>query len=385
MALDVAADVNVPSYDLATQDRAAPIDSASGDVLPLDAGCTSACVVGAKQCGTGGGVQTCVLNGPCTSWSSETACPSPNLCRPGGACTPPADVTSPSVLSVSPSIDASGVKADQPIVITFSEPMSQGATQAAYQSADLPASSVSFLWNSDSTTLTLKPKAPLEYAMGEAGTDFARAPQAKRYVFQVGPMATDIAGNALALFSSSFTTLRRVGMEFRGPIGMDGAVDSQGLVDASSGFINIGDGVNDEQKKGFFSFDIRALPVEISAIESAIMRIYHSTGTGTSASLGNLTVEHVTYTSLVPILFSSPSLAKLNTFPLVPTDTYGETLVTDAFRKDVELRASQASRSQYRLAFDTPTDSDKVADYVTLRGAQRANTPPVLKTTFLVR
>jgi uncharacterized protein YceK len=61
--------------------------------------------------------------------------------------TPPApgsDTTSPTVVSISPPNGAKGVKDDENIIITFSEKMDKAATQAAYQSADLPASEVTF-------------------------------------------------------------------------------------------------------------------------------------------------------------------------------------------------------------------------------------------------
>lgn len=39
--------------------------------------CPTACTVGAKQCGPGGGVQECVVTNGCTGWAPETACQAP--------------------------------------------------------------------------------------------------------------------------------------------------------------------------------------------------------------------------------------------------------------------------------------------------------------------
>jgi hypothetical protein len=61
------------------------------------------CTVGNKQCGSGGGLQTCVTSGACTAWSGEsscgqygcsgtackTSCTSSNDCSAGSVCRPP--------------------------------------------------------------------------------------------------------------------------------------------------------------------------------------------------------------------------------------------------------------------------------------------------------
>jgi hypothetical protein len=46
--------------------------------------CANACAAGASQCGPGGGVQTCVMGAACTSWSSEIACQAPKACQASG-------------------------------------------------------------------------------------------------------------------------------------------------------------------------------------------------------------------------------------------------------------------------------------------------------------
>jgi hypothetical protein len=60
------------------------------DVLPADASappdaCVSDCTAGARRCGAGGGLQTCVTTNGCTAWSAEVACMAPMTCQGSGA------------------------------------------------------------------------------------------------------------------------------------------------------------------------------------------------------------------------------------------------------------------------------------------------------------
>jgi hypothetical protein len=113
------------------------------------------------------------------------------------------DTTAPTVVSVDPPDGATGIRNDANLVISFSERMDRTATEAAYQSAGLPTSAVAFSWNTDSTVMTVNPNAPLEYAEGDTPTTAAR-----QYAFRLSSEAKDASGNALAAFSSSFSTLK---------------------------------------------------------------------------------------------------------------------------------------------------------------------------------
>jgi Bacterial Ig-like domain len=72
----------------------------------------------------------------------------------------PAVAEAPSVLRVSPSDGALGVARDGLIVVTFNHPMDAVATEAAYESSDLPATALDFSWDETGTTLTLHPTRP---------------------------------------------------------------------------------------------------------------------------------------------------------------------------------------------------------------------------------
>lgn len=75
--------------------------------------------------------------------SSTTPAPTPTPTTPTTP-TPEPDTTPPTVVSISPANGATAIESDANIIITFSEGMDQAATEAAYQSADLPTSEVSF-------------------------------------------------------------------------------------------------------------------------------------------------------------------------------------------------------------------------------------------------
>ena len=106
----------------------------------------------------------------------------------------------PTVVSVSPADGSIGVTADAKIIVTFSKPMDQAATQAAYQSADLPSTGVTFDWNAAATEMTVKPNAPLIYATGSD----PNAVVAKAYAFRLTSTAKDKTGNALVEVNSSW-------------------------------------------------------------------------------------------------------------------------------------------------------------------------------------
>lgn len=101
------------------------------------------------------------------------------------------DLVPPEVTAISPSDGATNVPDTTTIKLSFSEPMNQGKTEAAF-SAD-PVISCSFSWNSEATELTCDPVTDL--LSGET------------YTISLGTGAQDLAGNTLdTAYSKSFTT-----------------------------------------------------------------------------------------------------------------------------------------------------------------------------------
>ncbi|HEY3255080.1 MAG TPA: Ig-like domain-containing protein [Polyangiaceae bacterium] len=118
------------------------------------------------------------------------------------------DTTAPTIVSISPTNNATGVKSNASITITFSEVMNSAAATQAMQVGGFTASDLNTSWDAAGKVLTVTPKTGgFAYANGStpAGTP------ATKYTVTVGTGATDLAGNPLAsVFSSSFTTLRHI-------------------------------------------------------------------------------------------------------------------------------------------------------------------------------
>jgi hypothetical protein len=111
----------------------------------------------------------------------------------------------PTIVDSMPANQASGVRSDQKIVVVFSEPMNQSATQAAFDKQSLPAGS--FSWSLDSKTMTYTPSSPLAYATGTAPS----TTQAKLYSYQLTTNARSAAGVPLtAPQTIGFTTARQI-------------------------------------------------------------------------------------------------------------------------------------------------------------------------------
>jgi hypothetical protein len=64
-------------------------DTLTADLAPDLPSCPSACTEGAKRCGPGGGLQTCVAAAGCPTWGAETTCGNNAICggsEPAAAC-----------------------------------------------------------------------------------------------------------------------------------------------------------------------------------------------------------------------------------------------------------------------------------------------------------
>ena len=116
------------------------------------------------------------------------------------------DTDPPSIVSVYPADGATGIRSDENIVITFSEPMDHASTEAAFATSSRDLRPATFSWNASSTVLTANPIALLVYAEGPDATIAART-----YTASLEGTAEDESGNSLADdFEWTFQTLRRI-------------------------------------------------------------------------------------------------------------------------------------------------------------------------------
>jgi Bacterial Ig-like domain len=279
---------------------------------------------------------------------------------------PPAVAERPAILSVSPKNGAVGVASDANIVIVFSEPMDHAVTEAAYQSESLPSGSVSFLWNDDSTELTVVPDAPLAYP---TGSDPAEV-EARRVSFFVSSSAADAEGRRLAEpYESSFSLLRQIELSLlavqdRDLSGSFRSNDSYGGGACARGQINmcVGDqrvnGEN-EQYKGFISFELVDVPVEAQGLSAMLSMQITAMSGNPFGGLGGLVLEHASFDVIDIDAFEEDALDEIGL--IADAGRAGATVSADvsaAFSADRLERAL----SQYRLRFEDATDGDATAD-----------------------
>ncbi len=169
------------------------------------------------------------------------------------------DTTPPTVASVDPPNGATGVRKDKVITVTFSKPMNQIATQAAYQSADLPSSAVTFTWSADGKIMTIKPNALLQYKETADPND-----QAKTYSLIITNTATDVVGNKLNQTGLNFSTLKQVkssnlirALQF--------SLDSSGTDILDCYVVCVGDSSKNNEFRGFFVFNLTQGPADLNS------------------------------------------------------------------------------------------------------------------------
>jgi hypothetical protein len=280
-----------------------------------------------------------------------------------------ADTTPPTVVSIDPPDGATGVRDDQSIVLTFSEKMDQLSAQAAYQSGDLPASEVTFNWNTEGTQLTVKANDFLEYAAGEDPSI-----EAKTYALSVTSTAKDVAGNSLTPFSSSFSTLKVIVTSIYATAGLDGDCYGSTGCDLARATFAVGDlatAPTDSGFRGFVSFDLRTLPTGVVADEARLIIykafINFNSGGPDPYPLGDMLLENVNYgNSLTGEDYNTPVIVGLGIFDSgsEPATGYLGSDVTSALNDDLDNRTARGNRSQYRFRFPIENNDNNASDYV---------------------
>lgn len=199
-----------------------------------------------------------------------------------------ADLIGPTVVSVSPPSNASGVAHEVPLVVQFSEPMNQDSVESALSISGGVSEDLRLVWNADATTLTVSPTTGWAYA---SGTD-PDLSSAQTYTVVLTTATSDLAGNELATdWSSTFSTLRQITETLR-PTTMlryDSYQRTARECPTTESF-DVGFLVTSSatvHKRGLFGFDGSILPSDVAEIESVVLTVrqlgstagYYSTGT----------------------------------------------------------------------------------------------------------
>ena len=271
----------------------------------------------------------------------------------------------PTVLEVLPENGATGVLADQALVFRFGTPMDKAATQAAYQSADIPAGAVTFQWNDAGDELTITPNSPLDYAEGDDLDDT----DAHAYTFTLTSAAESEDGLPLAEdLTFTFTTMRRVSLTLERDGDLSGRV--RDLAGASSGLstYTVGDNPSNDPSRGFLTFDVSQLPGTLELEEASLHAEFSSVLGNPFGGFGAVLLYLVSFDTFDDPLFDTPTIGS-------HTGLFG-TMNDDIVDRDVTAMTDTAlgdpdgfgGRVQFSLRWaPTETDGDGQTDAVTVR------------------
>ena len=210
----------------------------------------------------------------------------------------------PTVVETIPVDGALGVEGDASLVVRFSEPMDMASVQAAYQSADIPAGTVTFEWNDAGDELTIIPNEPLPYAYGSNPMTVT----ANAFAYTITTVAESADGVALeAPVDVEFSTLRRIAQHFERLEEWSGSLRDDGVVGVQP---YLGDYTLDEHTRRYLlTFDLVNVPfAAIHSFEQAQMSASWSSELGDPwVSMGGVLYRHVSYGGLVPESFDGPT------------------------------------------------------------------------------
>ncbi len=269
------------------------------------------------------------------------------------------------VVASVPEDGAVGVLPDTAFVITFSAAMDRSSVEAAYNSADVPASGARFSWSAGDTVLSVQPERALR---AESGVDPAGV-AALEYAFEISSLAEDRTGRHLAATRVSFHVARSItqniaAVQDRNLTGNWRADGNYGVADCErvDTTVCVGDSISagEPTYKGFMTFDLRALPAALVAIHAAELGCVVSFMFGTPFDdLGTLRIEPVSFETIGDAAFNGTTVA-------APANVSVQAAVGDSLSADVLAAVSAdwsaGAASQFRLTFATGSDQDGVAD-----------------------
>jgi hypothetical protein len=282
---------------------------------------------------------------------------------------PPAEEP-PHIVATSPQNGETGVLDDTDIIVTFSEPMDNAATEAAYSSQDLPPDQVTLSWKENSTKLLIHPTEPLVYADVD-GLDG----DAKHYAFTIGGTATDVAGNPLGDDRNYvFTTMRHItatleisskqyGIDLYHPT--DGSADTNDNPCVSGGAsLHAGDTAENAAVAFVAAFDLRLIPGAIEWASARLRGTFTPTERDPFARLGDLFAYNIVG-ELSSFDWDTPLVEDLGAAATYSSIGKFNVNVLGALKREYEYRDERRFAVQFR--FEDPTDDDDDASFIRLR------------------
>lgn len=309
------------------------------------------------------------------------------------------DVQPPTVASSTPASSATGAPRATTIAVTFSEAVDKVAAQAAFAITSPagynPADGGLFTWSLDGLTMTYDPPADLPYG--------------QLVQWRLTTTVRDLAGNYMAApLNRSFTVIRTGTATLLGVAGLDGYLASNVASYVWASPLYAGDGAANQHFRGFVSFDLGGVPASATAITAATLYAYQYTVAGNPyAALGSLRAESVDYGTSLD--FTDLNRAALQWFgrqctisctPICralcltgwwddvytlstsSTVGYKSVDVTGKVERDRAARTTRGNRSQFRLQFETDTDSNAAAANAGFYSAESASNRPYLYVTY---
>jgi hypothetical protein len=257
------------------------------------------------------------------------------------------DNVGPVLSSSLPAHQAIGAATNNAIALTFSEPMDQAATQAAF-SVTLPAGVTgTFSWSGN--TMTFQPT-----------NQFQCTADGVTVRWTLSTAAQDVAGNNVAAaVTREFRVIRCIAEFFYPETGLDGQVTSANAVSTNGTTFRVGDFANGTFARGFVSFDFSSIPSNAQILGAWTQMDF--TRIGDESQLGELVLEPVVYGasldagdfSLAPV-FASPSTNAIESTVFWFLDAQ----FIDAWNN----RATRGSRMQVRIRTQINAFLNGIAD-----------------------
>jgi hypothetical protein len=280
------------------------------------------------------------------------------------------------VVSVVPANLAAGVTSNSSIKITFSEMMNPATVASALSVSSFTSANLTLSWDATGRILTITPANGLAYATGTSPATTT----ATSYTVSLKATATDIAGNSLSAFTSSFSTLRRINQTLS-PTSI-GSFNSYGwaigdgptlcpATDPVPLYSYVGLAIS-ATYTAYLAFDTTPLgsPAEITAFESAALIGVQNSPKGDFYAKHRIYASKLQYHAVDRDAYSSPVTDDLGAFA-TSAATMASVSILGPFKTDV---ASGNRLQLYRLE---PTgDADSTESYFTCAGF-------ALKVTFL--